>query len=371
MKKDTNNYYGEYVDDIYYELAQKQISDNDGCNTPLLLKYMLTREEAEAACFFPCTIQELSQHLHISEVRAEEIACSVIEKGAAQINKETGMVYFVTAIVFLSDYGMATPRFDQERGEKYFDLMRYLRTTEEYLQGLGEDIKKEGETGAIFRILPKYDAIKNIPGVMPCENLKMILQEYDGKICAVRCICRTTIRNGSCDVDEHDSDEDGFCIKFGKLAEHYVENMKVGKYLSSEEAFNLLKKLDKKASYHMIGNAREVMGGFCNCCECCCDMRMGSATLESVTAGIAKSRFECKTTKENCVGCGKCQKLCTFDAISYDENKTVQIDLEKCMGCGSCVINCPSQALKLKLVRPVGHIPIGGKQHIYDSLQSG
>jgi len=36
-----------------------------------------------------------------------------------------------------------------------------------------------------------------------------------------------------------------------------------------------------------------------------------------------------------------------------------QIDPEKCWGCGVCFTACEPEAISLKLVRPVTHIPIG------------
>jgi len=38
------------------------------------------------------------------------------------------------------------------------------------------------------------------------------------------------------------------------------------------------------------------------------------------------------------------------------------IDAEKCYGCGQCVVNCPAEAMKMKIVRPPEHIPEGGAQ---------
>ncbi|EGO87340.1 4Fe-4S binding protein [Clostridium botulinum C] len=44
-----------------------------------------------------------------------------------------------------------------------------------------------------------------------------------------------------------------------------------------------------------------------------------------------------------CISCGKCQKVCRFDAISNNK-----IDSYSCEGCGTCIIVCPNNAIKLK-----------------------
>jgi len=57
---------------------------------------------------------------------------------------------------------------------------------------------------------------------------------------------------------------------------------------------------------------------------------------------------------ERCVGCGKCQEMCRFDAISFDgrANNTVSqtftIDPVSCEGCKVCVEFCPVGAIEFK-----------------------
>ena len=45
-----------------------------------------------------------------------------------------------------------------------------------------------------------------------------------------------------------------------------------------------------------------------------------------------------------CIGCGKCQKVCKFDAINI-ENNVAYIDFNKCRMCTKCVDECPTGAL--------------------------
>lgn len=48
---------------------------------------------------------------------------------------------------------------------------------------------------------------------------------------------------------------------------------------------------------------------------------------------------------ETCIACGKCKKLCRFDAISETANGIMEIDPASCEGCGVCVHFCPVQAI--------------------------
>ena len=55
---------------------------------------------------------------------------------------------------------------------------------------------------------------------------------------------------------------------------------------------------------------------------------------------------------EKCIGCGKCQKLCKFDAIKLDGPandliaKTYRVDPISCEGCKVCVEFCPADAIE-------------------------
>jgi ferredoxin len=55
--------------------------------------------------------------------------------------------------------------------------------------------------------------------------------------------------------------------------------------------------------------------------------------------GIAK-----KACAAACTGCTKCQKVCTFEAITI-ENNLAYIDFNKCRLCRKCVPECPTGAI--------------------------
>lgn len=58
-----------------------------------------------------------------------------------------------------------------------------------------------------------------------------------------------------------------------------------------------------------------------------------------------KGAVAMKACKNSCIGCGKCQKACKFEAITI-ENNLAFIDAEKCKACGMCVAECPKNAIQ-------------------------
>ena len=60
-----------------------------------------------------------------------------------------------------------------------------------------------------------------------------------------------------------------------------------------------------------------------------------------------------------CNGCGQCEKICPYGAISYEIKEVMrngkrqplriaQVNEAVCQGCGGCCVTCPSGAMDLK-----------------------
>ena len=63
-----------------------------------------------------------------------------------------------------------------------------------------------------------------------------------------------------------------------------------------------------------------------------------------------------KACKAGCIGCGKCAKVCAFDAITV-EGGLAYIDPQKCKLCRKCVNECPTGAITLKGMEPLPKEP--------------
>lgn len=69
------------------------------------------------------------------------------------------------------------------------------------------------------------------------------------------------------------------------------------------------------------------------------DRRIYVSCINTEKGGIAK-----KSCSVACIGCGKCVKLCAFDAITLNNN-LAYIDYAKCKLCRKCVADCPTGAI--------------------------
>lgn len=63
---------------------------------------------------------------------------------------------------------------------------------------------------------------------------------------------------------------------------------------------------------------------------------------------IVKRKGLVQNNKDQCIYCGKCEKLCPYHTLSVDTRvKEWHISDERCMRCEKCIRNCPAKSLYL------------------------
>mgnify|MGYP002797979898 FL=1 len=55
-------------------------------------------------------------------------------------------------------------------------------------------------------------------------------------------------------------------------------------------------------------------------------------------------------TREDCVACGCCVKVCPLGAIAVVKGIEAQVDGERCVGCGKCARECPGTVIEIREV---------------------
>jgi len=217
------------------------------------------------------------------------------------------------------------------------------------------------------RFMPAYNSISAIPAgiktktvslgtqvnipekeVMPCDNIDTLIEKYgaDGRIAVSNCFCRR-IRES---VDEKclfDQDEER-CLGLGAQAD-YVVRCGIGRYISKEQAIEIIHKTEQKGAVHTIMHHRDEVNNeeieICNCCWDCCGI-LGTYNRGILALSLKSYYIAGIKNSENCIGCGDCSKYCPSAAITSINGKA-EIDTKRCIGCGQCAFQCQYDVIEL------------------------
>ena len=147
------------------------------------------------------------------------------------------------------------------------------------------------------------------------------------------------------------------CLTFGNVARSLAEHGGYTRPIDKSEALEILEMSYGYNLVQMGENVRERPAFMCNCCGCCCEA-LNAVRRFAPMQPIATTNYLPKINPDECVSCGKCEKVCPILAISMQEReasvdkKKPVIDETICLGCGVCARNCPKKAITLQR-RPV------------------
>jgi electron transport complex protein RnfB len=190
----------------------------------------------------------------------------------------------------------------------------------------------------MFRVVPVESAIEAAPAVETYDRIRDLVKQQK-QISVMSCLCRATqaTLGESCGAPR-DS-----CFVFGPYSKHFVENGD-GRYITVEEALEMLDECEKAALVIQPVNARE-LNGMCTCCSCCCLMLRNLRSLPN-PAEVVQSSFQAEIDGGLCNDCRSCLERCQMDAL-IEGGEVMEVDLKRCIGCGLCVSSCPESAVSL------------------------
>ncbi|MDI9611172.1 MAG: 4Fe-4S dicluster domain-containing protein [Archaeoglobales archaeon] len=338
-----------------YEVLMEKLGFPNSEKLKKILMYLMDEESARIASALPGSLEELSQKLGMERDRVREILEKLFSKGVVfpKDFKKREYFRFARDIIQLHDSTLANKNV---KDPEFARLWKEFLDSEGYRK-IGEILSSSGMR--IWRVIPAYNAIKDIPGVLPQENIKELIKAQE-RIAVVPCSCRNLTRL----IEEpckHTDETTWHCIQVGRGAE-YVLAKNAGVEISLEDALRLIEKIEEDGLIHTWPNTSKMVDpritANCNCCGDCCEFFL-SARAAGVGIGkiIEKSRYEAFVEVEKCTGCQTCIERCHFDAIELyrpegSKKFKAKVVEEKCFGCGVCVVGCKQNAIKLKAVRP-------------------
>ncbi|MFX1377427.1 MAG: 4Fe-4S binding protein [Promethearchaeota archaeon] len=340
------------IEDDVYKKLHKEIDERMPIDFPAheagleikILKLLFTPEEAEIAIHLSALPEPLDKihkrvtksGISISKERLEELLNNLNEKGAIQgggsiyDKKHDRRRYRLAqwAIgIFEYQLGQITKEFARLANDYTLDVFY-----EEF-----HNKKKPGQ----MRTIPVEESLSPDYTVSTYDNIRDIIKNKVDKIAIINCVCREEhdVLNESCEL----SSTRRCCVMFNDSATRRIEDG-IGKEVTKEEMFEILKKYQKEGFVLQPENSKNP-SFMCVCCGCCCGV-LKMAKQYPNPAEYYSSNFFAQSNPELCNGCEVCVKRCQMDAISLENNKAT-VNLDKCIGCGNCIPTCGMKAMKL------------------------
>ena len=321
-----------------------------------ILRVLFTEKEAKWVAKLPIrpfTLKKAARLWGTTEAKAEKLLNHLCEKGLLVDSYDRGIRKFVLPPPMIGFFEFSLMRTRGDIDQKYLSELfyQYINVEEDFIKDLflGMDTK----LGRVFVNEPVLMTEKT-NHILDYERATHIIEDADF-IGVGTCFCRH--KNYHLGIPCRLNAPMETCLTFGNVARSLAEHGGYTRRIDKSEALEILEMSYGYNLVQMGENVRERPAFICNCCGCCCE------ALEAVRRfapmqPIATTNYLPKINPDECVSCGKCEKVCPVLAISMQEReasvdkKKPVIDETICLGCGVCARNCPKKAITLQR-RPV------------------
>ncbi len=191
----------------------------------------------------------------------------------------------------------------------------FERMTRIPLEGLTHMVPPGG-AGIGMHVIPVEKAIELENQVSDLERISYWLDKYEGKYAASPCSCRRsrkTYGEGCAD------DPEGWCVAVGDMADYVVQTNKDGRYITKEEALDIMRQGEENGFVHQITNidGQDKIFAICNCNVNVCYALRTSQLFN--TPNMSRSAYRAHVESEKCVACGRCVEYCPAGALTLGQ----------------------------------------------------
>ena len=251
----------------------------------------------------------------LSEEKLRELLDKLLYEGVLEFNRENPerelqyvLPLFVVGSAEYSNMGW-------DRLHKYPETARFFERMTILPLAKITHMVPPGGAGIGMHVLPVEKAIPAEQQSLDIEHISHWLKKYD-KYAATPCSCRMgrSILGEGCG-----DDPENWCIAVGDMAEYAVETQKGGRYISYEEALEILQKAEDNGFVHQITNidGENKILGICNCNVNICNALRTSQLFN--TPNMSRSAYVARVNAEDCVACGRCVEYCPAGAVKLGQ----------------------------------------------------
>jgi electron transport complex protein RnfB len=310
-----------------------------------LLKYLFTPEEASVALFLsmqPETAKQIHQRVKQSgiDLSLDDLK-NILER----------MLYKGTLRPYYEGYSETHYRAPDPTAGGMLSVQLDHKLTREFVDYLnaymGEAMKKRTPGSKMLNPLRTVPVEVSVPHpeqfpVSSYDDVKKLVEEATGPFAVANCICRQKTKRFGVPCAKTDLEETCLMIN-PDHARRYVD-MGVGRYITREEVFDVLKQAQKDGLVIQPENSQKPEA-ICVCCGDCC-VFLKPMKSHPRPRDFFITNYYAVVNPKLCNGCEICIEKCQMGARTMVGSVAI-VDIDRCIGCGNCVALCPSGANNL------------------------
>ncbi len=325
-----------------------------------ILRHLFTPREGELACqlsMIPEPLDQIYDRFDKSRITTNELERALdhmVEKGSIMGRKIADRKLYSLIPFAVGMYEAQVDRLTRD----------FARDAKLYLEGeFGDEMYRTKIPQ--LRTIPvrKSIAAPEKFSVSSYDDVRNIVENVDGRIVVLNCICRQTsnsIGESCTKTDLHET-----CIVLRWYADMFL-GRGIGRSINKDEALAILDKAQEAGLVLQPANTQRPQG-ICCCCGDCCGI-LTTVKRFPHPAELYATNYYAEIDPELCTGCEICVSLCQLDAIRM-VNGVAVVDLDRCIGCGNCVARCEFNASQLRK-KEIEIVPPKGTTELYMKIMA-